>query len=191
MEWSVIASVFWKVCFGILLISLSALVGYICAALGSIRNSLDSIRNTLKSTEGLIDKEVTTLLRDVDETVKEVNKGLPELLENINGITASVQEISEAEIQPTVHSIQEMTETVNQNVAKLDGLVEEVADFSQKTVKRAGYYRDQLSIPITDVISVWSGLKAGWEVFSRSRKPKKSESGNNSEASNQGGTQDE
>ena len=88
MEWLPIASVFWKICLGILLLAFSVLIGYVCATLGSIRNSLDSIRNTLKSTEGLIDKEVTTLLGDVDQTVKEVNKGLPELLENINGITA-------------------------------------------------------------------------------------------------------
>jgi len=179
MEWSLIASVFWKVCFGVLLVALSALVGYVCAMLGSIRNSLDSIQNTLKSTEHLIDKEVTTLLWDVGQTVKEVNKGLPELLQNVNGITASLQEISQADIQPTVHSIREMTKTVSQNLEKLDQLVDGVANFSQHTVERAGYYRDQLSIPINDVIGVWSGLKAGWEVFSRSRKPKESESKHN------------
>ena len=167
MDWALVASVSWKICLGVLLLALTALVGYFCAALGSIRNSLDSIRNTLRSTENLIDQEVTTLVRDVDQAVKEVNRQLPQILENVSEITASIQEISREEIQPTAHNIQQMTDTVNQNLAKLDRLVNAVVDFSQQTVNRAGYYRDQLSIPITEILSAWEGFKRGFEVFSR------------------------
>lgn len=180
MDWSLVASVLWKICLGVLLLALSALVGYVCATLGSIRNSLDSIRNTLKSSENLIDQEVTTLLRDVDQTVKEVNQQLPQILENVNGLTASLQEISEAEIQPTVHNVQHITETIDRNLTKLDELVHAAVDFSQQTVRRAGYYRDQLSVPITDIISAWEGFKRGFEAFSRFNRAGKSDSGSDS-----------
>ena len=165
----------WIIPLGLSLLALTVLVGYICGVLGGVRNSIHSIDNTLKSVKDLVDKEVGTLLQDIDQTVKEVNDALPQLLENINGITASIQQISESEIQPTTHSIQEMTETINQNVAKIDELINLLTDFSQQTVKRAGYYRDQLSVPVTDIISLWSGIKAGWEVFSQSRKQDTSE----------------
>ena len=180
MEWSMVASVFWKVLVGILLLVLSVLAGFLCSALGSIRKSLENIQNTMKSTEGLIDTEVTTLIRDVNHIVTEVKNELPELLENLNGIAASVREMSKAEIRPTARNIQQMTETINQNVAKLDELVNVVVDFSQQTVKRARYYRDQFSTPITDIISAWEGFKRGFEVFSRFRKTGKSDSGSNS-----------
>ena len=48
---------------------------------------------------------------------------------------------------------------MNQNIAKIDELVNSVADFSQTTIKHVEYYRDQLSVPVTDVISAWSALK--------------------------------
>ena len=180
MDWSLIASVVWKISLGILLLALSVLVAYVCAVLGSIRNSLDSIRDTLKSTESLVDKEVTAVIREVDQSFKEVNKELPQILKNVNGITASLQEISEVEIQPTAHNIRQMTETVNQNLTKLDELINNMVDFSEQTVRRVEYYRDQLTVPITEIISVWEGFKRGCEVFNRFRKAEKSDSGSNS-----------
>ncbi|MCZ6679136.1 MAG: DUF948 domain-containing protein [Candidatus Poribacteria bacterium] len=152
-----------------MLFALSLLFVYLCAVLKSIRKNLRSI-------ERLTYQEVGNLLQDVDQTVKTLNGELPQLLKNINEITASVHEISVSEIQPMTHSIQEMTETVNQNVAKMDELIDSITDFSQTTVKRAEFYRDQLSIPITDVISLWSGIKAGWEVFRQPRKSSTSDS---------------
>ena len=174
MDWVSFASVFWKISLAILLLALCALVGYVCATLGSIRNSLESIRNTLKTSAGVIDRELTTLLGDVDQTVREVNTELPQILRNINRITASVDEISRTEIQPTIHNIHQMTETVDRNLAKLDRIVNTVADFSQETVRHARYYRDQLSMPITDTISGWEGFKRGFEAFNQSRKSGKS-----------------
>ena len=171
-------SLLWIIPLGLVLLALAGFFVSLAFRIG----------RALKSVESLVDKEVSTLLRDVDQTVKnkdqevgvllkdidqtvkELNNELPQLLENINGITASIQQISESEIQPMTHNIQEMTETVNQNFAKIEELINLLTDFSQQTVTRAGYYRDQLAIPITDIISLWSGIKAGWEVFSQSRK---------------------
>ena len=166
MEW---ASIVWRVALGLMLFALGVLFLYLCAVLNSLRRNLRSI-------EKLTYEEVGVLLKDVDQTVKTVNNQLPELLGSINEITASVQEITSAELQPMTHNIQEITEAASQSVAKMDELITDLTKFSQTTVKRAEYYRDQLSIPVTDIISAWSGIKAGWEVFSQHRKRGKSDS---------------
>ena len=160
MEW---ASIVWQVGLGLMLFALSILFLYLCAVLNSIRKNLSSI-------ERLTSQEVGTLLKDIDQMVKVLNSELPQLLKNINEIAASLDEISKSELQPITHNIQEVTGVVNQNISKIDELVDVAADFSHQTIKRAELYRDQLSIPITDIISLWSGIKAGWEAFRRSRK---------------------
>jgi uncharacterized protein YoxC len=170
MEW---ASILWRVCFGLMLLALSGLFLYVCAV-------LNSIRKNLKSVENLTYQEVGPLLKDIDQTVKTLNTDLPQLLKNVSGITASIQQISESEIQPMTHSIKEMTEIVNQNVTRIDQVVNSITAFSQKTVERASYYRDELSIPLIDIISVWSGVKAGWETFRQPHK-QKSEGGGDSD----------
>ncbi len=160
MEW---ASIVWQVGLGLMLFALSILFLYLCAVLNSIRKNLSSI-------ERLTSQEVGTLLKDIDQMVKVLNSELPQLLKNINEIAVSLDEISKSELRPITHNIQEVTGVVNQNISKIDELVDVAADFSHQTIKRAELYRDQLSIPITDIISLWSGIKAGWEVFRCSRK---------------------
>ena len=73
MDWSFIGSIFWKFSLGVLLLALTALAGYLCAAVGSFRNSLNSIRNTLNSVENMVNQEIGELITDVDKTVKVVN----------------------------------------------------------------------------------------------------------------------
>ena len=164
MEW---APIVWKLSLAVFLIVLSGAIVYLVVRLGNV---LGSVGATFKSVEVVVDKEVNNLLKDVDQSVKELNNELPQLLKNINGITSSLQQISESEVQPIAHNIHEVTEAVSQGVGKLDELVDMLGDFSENTVKRAEYYRDQLAVPITDIISLWSGIKTGWEVFSQSRR---------------------
>ena len=171
MEW---ASILWRVGLALLFLSLSLLFIYLCTLLSSVRRNLKAI-------EKLTHQEVGDLLRDVDQTVKTVNAQLPELLQNVNDITASVQKISESEIQPMTHHVAEITEIASQNAAKIDELIDVLTEFSETTVKRATYYRDQMAIPITDIISVWSGIKAGWEVLSQRRKGKTAETNGTTE----------
>ena len=166
MDWSLIASLFWKFSLGIFLLALTALAGYMCAAIGSFRNSLNSIRNTLNSTENIINQEVGELITDVDRTVKEVNKELPELLQNLNGLTASLQGISESEIQPTVHNIQEMSGALNQSIQELEALIQNVSSFSGQTIEQATFFRNQIAVSLADIVSLWQGIKAGWDSFS-------------------------
>ena len=175
------ASLYWQIPLGLLLLALAVFFIWLAVrinkTLKSVENLLDkSIPNLLKATEQLvgIHRDVSTLLTSLDGTVTELNQKLPELLENINGITASMQQISDSEIRQTTHNIQEITETINQNIAKIDALVNTVTDFSQTTVKHAEYYRDQLSVPVSDFVSAWSAVKVGWEKFNQSRKSSKS-----------------
>ena len=179
------ASLYWQIPLGVLLLVLAIfflwLGSQLSKTLKSVENLMDkSIPSLLKATEHLVGvhRDVSTLLTSLDGTVTELNQKLPQLLENINGITASIQEINESEVLPTTHNIHEITETVNQNIAKIDELVDTVRNFSGATIKHAEYYRDQLSVPITDFISAWSALKRGWDVFGRSRKSRTSDSEN-------------
>ena len=165
MDWSFIASIFWKFSLGILLLALTALAGYLCAAVGSLRNSLNSIRNTLNSTENIVNQEIGELLTDVDKTVKEVNKELPELLQNLSGLTASLQTISESEIQPTAHNIQEMSGALNQSIQQLEDLVQKASSFSGQTIEQAAFFRNQIAVSLADIVSLWQGIKAGWDSF--------------------------
>lgn len=171
------ASLYWQIPLGLLLLVLAVFFIWLAVrinkTLKSVENLLDkSIPNLLKATEQLasVHRDVSTLLTSLDGTVTELNQKLPELLENINGITASMQQISESEIRQTTHNIQEITETINQNIAKIDEVVNTVTDFSQTTVKHVEYYRDQLSVPVSDFVSAWSAVKTGWQTFNQSRK---------------------
>lgn len=171
------ASLYWQIPLGILLLVLAIFFTWLASQIGktlkSVDNLLDkSIPSLLKATEHLVGvhRDLSTLLTSLDGTVTELNQRLPQLLENVNGITASIQQLSDSEIRATTHNIQEITETVNQNIAKIDELVNTMADFSQATIKHVEYYRDQLSVPVGDFISAWSALKRSWGVFSQSRK---------------------
>ena len=165
MDWGFMSSIFWKISLGILLIALTALAGYLCAAISSLRNSLNSVRNTLNSIENIVNQEIGELIMDVNKTVKEVNAELPELLQNLNGLTASLQGISETEIQPTVHNIQEMSDALNQSIQQLEDLVQKVSGFSGQTIEQATFFRNQIAVSLADITSVWQGIKAGWDNF--------------------------
>ena len=171
------ASLYWQIPLGLLLLVLAIFFMWLASQIGktlkSVDNLLDkSVPSLLKATEHLVGvhKDLSTLLTSLDGTVTELNQKLPQLLANINGITASIQQLSESEIRATTHNIQEITETVNQNIAKIDELVDGVTDFSQTTIKHVEYYRDQLSVPLTDFIGAWSALKRTWDVFNQSRR---------------------
>ena len=172
MEPNLMLTIFWQCSLGITLLALAALFIYLCATLGSLRNSLNSIQNTLNSTENLVNQEVGILIADVSQTVKEINKELPQLLQNINGVTASIQQISEDEIQPTLHNVQEMTEKLNQSIQELESLVQMVSTFSGQTIEQAEYFRNQVAVSLADVIGMWHGLKAGWDRLYKSSNSK-------------------
>ena len=173
-------SLYWKIPLGLLLLVLSIFFIWIAFRIGKTLKSVESLLdgnvfNLLKAIEELavIHKDVSTiasaLLRSLNRTVTALNRELPQLLETTKRIAVSIRQISDSEIRPTTHNVQEITETVNQNITKINKLVNGVTDFSQTTVKQAEYYRDRLAGSVTDIISAWSAIKAGWEVFRGSR----------------------
>ena len=117
--------------------------------------------------------------------MKEVNKELPELLQNLNGLTASLQGISESEIQPTVHNIQEMSGALNQSIQELDALVQKVSRFSGQTIEQATFFRNQIAVSLADIVSLWQGIKAGWDSFGGTHPAKPEEDSPMSAASNE------
>lgn len=165
MDWSLFISNFWKLSLGLLLIGLTVLTGYLCAAFGSIRNSLNSIRDTLNSIEGIVNQELSELIIDVDKTAKALNEELPTLLGNLRELLASWENISESEIRPTLHNVQEMSTTLNRSTQELDQGIQKVSTFSAETVAQIAFFRNQLSGLLTNAISLWRGIKAGWSSF--------------------------
>ena len=165
MDWSLLASNFWKLSLGLLFIGLTVLTGYLCAAFGSLRHSLNSIRDTLNSIESIVNQELSELIVDVDKTAKSLNKELPTLLGNLRALLASWEGISESEIRPTVHNVQEMSTTLNHSAQELNQLVEKVSNFSGETVEQIAFFRNQLTGLLTNTISLWHGIKAGWSSF--------------------------
>ena len=153
----------WQVPLAVSLLSLSWFLLSLSFRLG----------RTLKSVEAVLDGEILTLLKQLNQTIGSLDQDLPELLESLNGLMVTLEKISAQEIQPTLHSLQEITELVNQRVSEIDLFIMEVNKFSKKTVTRAEYYRDQLSVPITDVLSLWSGVRAGIENLLHLVKQKK------------------
>ena len=153
----------WQVPLAVSLLSLSWFLLSLSFRLG----------RTLKSVESVLDGEILTLLKQLNQTIGSLDQDLPELLESLNGLMVTLEKISAQEIQPTLHSLQEITELVNQRVSEIDLFIMEVNKFSTETVTRAEYYRDQLSVPITDILSLWSGVRAGIENLLHLVKQKK------------------
>ena len=163
MDWNLYISIFWQCSLGIALIALTILVIYLCKAISSLRNSLGSIENTLNSTQKLVNNEIGILISDATQTLKVINNDLPELLQNLNGITASIQKISENEVQPTAHNIQELTLALSKSIQELETLVQKVSTFSGDTIHQAEYFRNQIAESLADIVGLWHGLKAGWD----------------------------
>ena len=86
---------------------------------------------TLKSVESVVDGQVVPLLRELNQTTTDLNRDLPQLIGNLNQLIQTLQEISTSEIQPTLHSVQKITELMNQNASKIDLLVNEIGEFSK------------------------------------------------------------
>ena len=165
MDWSSLASIFWKLSLGLLLIGLTVLIGYLCAAVGSLRNSLNCIRDTLNSIESIVSQEFSELIVNVDRTTQVLNKELPTLLRNLQALIASWEGISESEIRPTAHNIKEMSAALNRSTRELDQLVQFVSNFSAETVDQITFFRDQLVGFLANAISLLHGIKAGWSSF--------------------------
>lgn len=165
MDWTLFASIFWKFSLSILLIGLIVLTGYLCLVLRSLRKLLNSIQDTLDSIENIVSHEVGELIAHIDTTVKEVNKTLPALLQNLSALAGSWQGISESEIRPIAHNVQETSAALNSSTQALGELVQKVSVFSHETLEQVSFFRNEIAGLLANIISWWYGIKAGWRSF--------------------------
>ena len=67
---------------------------------------------------GFVNKEIYSLLKSMDQTFKRLNRELPQLLENMNRIAASMQQIH-LKLKPMNHKPKK-EQIMNQNTSKID-----------------------------------------------------------------------
>jgi len=58
-----------------------------------------------------------------------------------------------------------MSATVNHSTQAFNQLVQKVSNFSAETLEQIALFRNQLAGLLTDAISLWHGIKAGWGSF--------------------------
>lgn len=155
------------------LLSIVGLVGYVVFVF------LPKLKEILLSVQEVVDGDVKNAVSDLDGTIVKMNEEvIPEInesVENLNSTVTLVQEMIQTEIKPitdniqkTTANIQEATTRLSSDVAKLDQVVDLTVDFSQTTIKKAEFLREQLSIPVIEIVSFWNGIKFGFsELFDK------------------------
>jgi len=136
--------------------------------LGGVIENLDGVT---KSIQGLSETEIKPMMNNIQNLIGQLNQEIPKIgttienvngiTENVDGITASIQQLSETEIKGIADNIQEITSKVNEDLAKVDEVITTTTDFTKNTIEKAGFYRDKLFVPIIDILSFWSAVKAG------------------------------
>lgn len=58
-----------------------------------------------------------------------------------------------------------MSSALNQSLQELDELVQKVSRFSGQTIEQAAFFRNQIAVSLADAVSLWQGIKAGWDSF--------------------------
>ena len=76
-----------------------------------------------------------------------------------------VESMTEDEIKPLTSNVKEITNTVNEEIAKVSGMVDTVGDMVSKTHEVVSLYQDKAVIPAIEAISAWDGIKKGISVF--------------------------
>lgn len=113
--------------------------------------------------------EVNDVVGEVNETIgkfdKEVIPAINEAIDNFNSTTTMLQEMAQTEIKPIADDIQEITDKLSSEVSKIDQVVDTTVDFVQSTVRKAEFCREQLIVPVIEIASFWTGMKAGFSTF--------------------------
>lgn len=136
---------------GILAIVSIALLTFLILVLREIRKAFGKIQK-------IADEEIAPLMAQVKGLVEETRP-------KINCIAQKIESMTDEEIRPMVGNIKGITATVNENVAKVDGMVDTVGDMVSKTHEVVSMYQDKAVIPAIEVISIWDGIRKGVSVF--------------------------
>jgi len=136
---------------GILAIVSIALLIFLVLVLREIRKAFGKIQN-------LADAEIAPLIAQVKGLVEETRP-------KINCIAQKIESMTDEEIKPMAGNIKQITATVNENVAKVDGMMDTVGDMVSKTHEVVSMYQEKAVVPAIEVISIWDGIRKGVSVF--------------------------
>jgi uncharacterized protein YoxC len=143
---------------------------------------IENLEGVTKSIQELSETEIKPMMNKIQNLIGQLNEKIPKIdttienvngiTENVDGITASIQQLSETEIKGIAGNIQKITSRVNEDLAKVDEVVTTTTDFTKNTIEKAGFYRDKLFVPIIDILSFWSAIKAGLANIAQIRQKK-------------------
>ena len=119
---------------------------------------LRELQKTIGKMRGMADEEIAPLIAQVRDLVEETRP-------KIDGITQRMESMTDEEIKPMAGNVREITDMVNKEVAKIDGMVNTIGDMVSRTHEVVSMYQDKAVVPAIEVISLWDGIKKGASVF--------------------------
>jgi len=147
----------------LVLIFIAGLTGYVVFIF------LPKLKETLSTVRKVMDVEVKSAVSDLNGTIVKINEEvIPRVnksIENLNSTATLLQETIQTEVKPITENIHEATDKLSSDVAKLGQVVDTVVEFSQVTIKKAEFCREQLIIPVIEIASFWTGIKVGFSRF--------------------------
>ena len=119
---------------------------------------LRELRRTLGKIQGMADEEINPLITQVRELVAETRP-------KIDSIVGKIESIAEDEIKPLTGNVREITATVNEEIAKVNCMMDTVSDMVSRTHDVVSLYQDKAVIPAIEIVSLWDGIKKGTSVL--------------------------
>ena len=124
---------------------------------------LKELRKTTQRLRSMADEEIAPLIAQVRGLVEDTRP-------KIDSITQKIESMTDEEIRPLTGNVKEITATVNEEIAKVDGMVDTVGDMVSRTHEVVSMYQDKAVIPAIEIISIWDGIKKGVSVFFNMRR---------------------
>jgi len=78
-----------------------------------------------------------------------------------------VEELTREQIKPIAENVRGVTEEVREKVERVGEVVDEAARLGKETVERTRFYRDRVFDIFADIVSFWSGVRAGCSALAK------------------------
>lgn len=117
----------------------------------------------MQRTINFAENEAKDAMDNLAKTAVEINAELRkvgEAMDNLNDLVKSLKELNGDHIKPLLDSVNQIATSVNRSVSKVEDVVDETNRFAKKSLHLAAFYRDKLFVPVIEVVSLWSGIKA-------------------------------
>jgi uncharacterized protein YoxC len=119
---------------------------------------LRELRKTIEKIQGTVDTKISPLIDRAQSLVEETRP-------KIDNIAQRIESVADEEIKPLASNMKDITEQFNQQVAKVNDIVDVVVDMVSRTHEVVSLYQDKAVIPAYEIISVWAGIKKGASVL--------------------------